>query len=258
MNSCLGAGSNVSKTIRRMTLRAERLIEGRQQGSALGVRSHSRIHCLTETEQGVPTLARRGALSADDVRQFGDRYDRAYGDRALEGDRDYQVRHHADDLRFRRRRADDVAAAAAAAPVVTAQPPVRPVEREVVVHDSTRVERPADAPRVVEQRPGPGEEARTVNATLGGIAPAPIVVTSSGRAPTVVERHPRTADEVAADRAARQRELEAYDAERRRQVRYPTLNAPATTADAAPPRGRVIEEVVVRRREVGPDETETR
>jgi sporulation protein YlmC with PRC-barrel domain len=60
-----------------------------------------------ETDEGVPSLARRGALSDADVRQFGDRYDRAYGARAHEGERDYSVRHDVDDLRFGRRRAAD-------------------------------------------------------------------------------------------------------------------------------------------------------
>ena len=168
-----------------------------------------------ETDEGLPTLARGRALSDADVRQFGDRYDRAYGERALEGERDYHVRHHTDDLRFGRRRSDDAARAAAAADGVTTTPPpaltTRPVEREIV-------------------RDRGSDEARAVNETLGA------------RDPVIVVREPR-----AAEREARLREADAAaDAAAARQVRYPATNPPAG--------GRVIEEVVVRRREVGPDD----
>ena len=71
--------------------------------------------------------------------------------------------------------------------------------------------------------------------------------TSRDREPVIVVREPR-----ASDREVR-REVDSATVPADRQVRYPaSLTEPRDASSA--PRGRVIEEVVVRRREVGPDE----
>jgi sporulation protein YlmC with PRC-barrel domain len=53
-----------------------------------------------------PSMPRRGALTDQDVEHFNDRYVTAYGDRGYDADRDWQLRHGDEDLRFSRRRAD--------------------------------------------------------------------------------------------------------------------------------------------------------
>ena len=54
----------------------------------------------------VPELPRRGAMSDQDVERFNDQYVRAYGDRGYDADREWELRHGEEDLRFGRRRAD--------------------------------------------------------------------------------------------------------------------------------------------------------
>lgn len=59
-----------------------------------------------DLEGELPSLA-RGAASTDDVRSFGDRYDKAYGDRGLRSDREYLLDRGDDrDLKFSRRDAE--------------------------------------------------------------------------------------------------------------------------------------------------------
>lgn len=58
-------------------------------------------------DEELPSLARSGSLSDDEVRRFGERYRSTYGARAAL-DEDVRLRHRDDELRFGRR-ADDVA-----------------------------------------------------------------------------------------------------------------------------------------------------
>jgi len=54
-------------------------------------------------ERDVPSLARGGPLTAEEVRAFGEGYGRAYGERGFAADRDYSVRRGEEELRFGRR-----------------------------------------------------------------------------------------------------------------------------------------------------------
>jgi hypothetical protein len=53
-------------------------------------------------DEELPSLASAGS-GADDARQFGERYERAYGDRGWADDRDYVLPHGEDDVHFARR-----------------------------------------------------------------------------------------------------------------------------------------------------------
>ncbi len=57
------------------------------------------------TDADIPSLGRRTAATDDDLRDFDDRYQRAYG-RYHDDDREVRVRHADDELRFGRRAAD--------------------------------------------------------------------------------------------------------------------------------------------------------
>lgn len=57
------------------------------------------------SDADLPTLGRQAAATDDDLRDFDDRYQRAYG-RYHDDDREVRVRHAADELRFGRRAAD--------------------------------------------------------------------------------------------------------------------------------------------------------
>jgi sporulation protein YlmC with PRC-barrel domain len=203
-------------------------------------REHERVIIDSRELEGadeatVPTLARRGDLTDDEVREFGSRYDRAYGERGYEPERDYDVHHLADRLRFWHRRHDDK-----------------------VLGDDRRAaaDRPAD-----DAARARSEEARTINDPSGADAAAraadrrdPVEryrADDAGAAAARRDAEARTAEGGAAERERRQREVDALNAERGRdrQVRFPVTSAPADV-----PRGRVVEETVVRRREVGPDE----
>ena len=50
----------------------------------------------------LPSLRRNQPISEQDAAQFGQRYERAYGDRGWDDDRDYHVREASEDVRFRR------------------------------------------------------------------------------------------------------------------------------------------------------------
>ncbi|MFL5577405.1 MAG: PRC-barrel domain-containing protein [Gemmatimonadaceae bacterium] len=256
-------------------------------------REHERVIIdsreLEGADESVPTLARRGELTDEEVREFGDRYERAYGDRGYEADRDYHVHHLGDRLRFWRRRHDDAAALERRATEPAAAERTATADRAEVERAADRSADQADAAARARS-----EEARRVNETLGADAAA-----RAGSQARSVERvradewrdaerreaqrreeerrllaeregAGRATDERATDeRERRQHEVDELNAQRARdrqarQVRLPAADAPADTpadtpADAsadAPPRGRVIEEVVVRRREVGPDEVQ--
>jgi hypothetical protein len=76
----------------------------------------------------LPSLA-SGAAGEDDAREFGERYERAYGDRGWSADRDYVLPHGEDEVHFARRSAREAAEREAAR---------RATEREV------RIERRRD------------------------------------------------------------------------------------------------------------------
>jgi hypothetical protein len=76
----------------------------------------------------LPSLA-SGAAGEDDAREFGERYERAYGDRGWSPDRDYVLPHGEDEVHFARRNAREAAQREAAR---------RATEREV------RIERRRD------------------------------------------------------------------------------------------------------------------
>ena len=59
-------------------------------------------------DEELPSLASGGARE-EDARQFGERYERAYGDRGWSADRDYVLPHGDDDVHFARRPARETA-----------------------------------------------------------------------------------------------------------------------------------------------------
>jgi hypothetical protein len=80
----------------------------------------------------LPSLASTGAAEAD-ARQFGDRYERAYGESGWAEDRDYVLPHGDDELHFARRTAREAAEREAAR---------RATDREVRIE--RRIDRAAD------------------------------------------------------------------------------------------------------------------
>jgi hypothetical protein len=64
-------------------------------------------------DEELPSLASAGS-DADDTRQFGERYERAYGDRGWAKDRDYVLPHGEDEVHFARRATSEEAEQAAA------------------------------------------------------------------------------------------------------------------------------------------------
>jgi hypothetical protein len=85
----------------------------------------------------LPSLA-SGAAGEDDAREFGERYERAYGDRGWSPDRDYVLPHGEDDVHFARPNAREAAEREAARR--TAEREVR-IERrrdEIVDDDAER------------------------------------------------------------------------------------------------------------------------
>lgn len=108
----------------------------------------------------LPTLGRRAAATDDDVRDFDDRYARAYGRYHDDDDRELRVRHADDELRFNRRaddRADDrddvrddVRARTGNAAPMTPPAADRPMDRDVARADTPLVANAplaGDAPR---------------------------------------------------------------------------------------------------------------
>ena len=95
------------------------------------------------SDADLPTLGRQTAATDDDLRDFDDRYERAYG-RYHDDDREMRVRHADDELRFGRRTevadAHDRHAAAD-------RPAERVVERDVVRDVERTPDLAADAPR---------------------------------------------------------------------------------------------------------------
>jgi sporulation protein YlmC with PRC-barrel domain len=94
-------------------------------------------------DEELPSLATTGG-GEEDARQFGERYERAYGERGWSPDRDYVLPHGDDDVHFARRNAREAAQREAAR---------RPTEREVRIE--RRRDDAADAD-VAERRAGSG------------------------------------------------------------------------------------------------------
>lgn len=194
-------------------------------------------------EGDIPSLAREGELTDEEVRLFGDRYDRAYGDRGWGADRDYSVPHGTGALRFSRR-ADDRADAR--------------VDERVQERIEERAEERAEARREAEQ------------ANLAALAEQ-----DRQRERERLDRERLERERVEREQEERQRtERQLADARRRevafereraqeqaaadrnveQQVRY----AGGVEERVVERRPVVVEEVVVRRRTVDPDSPEGR
>lgn len=87
-------------------------------------------------DEELPSLASTGS-GEEEARQFGERYERAYGDQGWAADRDYVLPHGRDDVHFARRSAREAAEREAAR---------RATEREV------RIERRRDEVDAAEER----------------------------------------------------------------------------------------------------------
>jgi len=214
-----------------------------------------------DVEDLVPALPRRGAMTDDDVRVFDERYQKAYGDRGYDPDREYRVRREGDELRFGRRSADLGAAstgAAAAGAASAARAADQAADRAA---DAANAADTAER-RAAEQERGGAADVRTLPdsralepdtldaQTRAGIAAHPHGDRYLSSAERVVERHPVVDD--AARVAGQQGTATASTASASTtgQVRFPK-----TAEDASDERRRVVlEEVVVRRRTVDPSE----
>lgn len=101
-------------------------------------------------EAEMPSM-RRGELSDEDAAAFGTGYERAYGDRGFDRDREINVRRGSEEIRFSRREAtlgdetaqDDTAQADYAPPREATQPREVSVERSSIDDDFARAEREA-------------------------------------------------------------------------------------------------------------------
>jgi sporulation protein YlmC with PRC-barrel domain len=200
-----------------------------------------------DADEAVPALPRRGAVSDDDVRAFDDRYRQAYGDRGYDADRDYRVRRESDELRFGRRGPGTGTPTMGTAAVDPAGPA-----------DSADVGAAADRRTFDRDR---GDRDVGTAALSSGDALEPDVLDAQTRAgieahphgdrytttsERVVERHPRADDETARSVSGAGDTGDAGG----RHVRYPK-----SVEDAEDERRRrVLEEVVLRRREVDPRE----
>jgi len=98
------------------------------------------------TDADLPTLGRRTAATDEDLRDFDDRYERAYG-RYHDDDREVRVRHADDELRFGRRATDRAIGAADAADAGVDRPAERVVERTVERDVVPAPDLAADTPR---------------------------------------------------------------------------------------------------------------
>jgi len=218
-----------------------------------------------DADETVPALPRRGTVSDDEVRTFDERYQRAYGDRGYEADREYRVRRERDELRFGRRSAN-LGAAAAGTAAGTAAAGAANVARKA----DAAADRAADRRDFDRDRGDRDAEARTLPAT-GGVEPdtldaqtrAGITAHPHGdrylsSADRVVERHTVVDDDAA--RAARQLDTSATSGTSTASGTSGTSSAgqvrfPRAAEDESDERRRVIlEEVVVRRRAVDPSE----
>jgi hypothetical protein len=219
----------------------------------------------------VPSLPRRAAATDDEVRQFDDRYQRAYGERGHDPDREYRIRRENEELRFRRRQAGPGAAPVTpVAPVATVRPTSPPESSGLLAGSQPAHVPPAGttpgsaAPagttsgerrdfdrargdRDSEVRHAPmssGVEPDVLDAqTRAGLTAHPHG-DRYGSAERVVERHPVTEGSAGAT-ASPAADLAGSTP---RPVRYPK-----SVEDESDERRRVIlEEVVVRRRAVDP------
>lgn len=203
----------------------------------------------------VPSLPRRAAATDAEVQQFDDRYQKAYGDRGHDAEREYRIRRENEELSFRHRAADRTAAGAVP---VAPPPPVSPPETRGLAAGARPVDRPADltADRRDFDRERGDRDAEVRNAPMSaGVEPDVLDAQTRagleahahgdryGSAERVVERHPVSQGGTASPAAGA---LDASAAPR--PVRYPK-----SVEDASDERRRVIlEEVVVRRRAVDP------
>ncbi|MGH7719892.1 MAG: PRC-barrel domain-containing protein [Gemmatimonadaceae bacterium] len=104
-------------------------------------------------DEEIPSLT-RGSVSDEDARRFGERYERAYGDRGWENDTPYTVRRSNEELRFGRRRSDaQRTQPAAPATDVTSSTSAKPGDERV------RETAPGVTETVVERRTLPADDA---------------------------------------------------------------------------------------------------
>ena len=210
----------------------------------------------------VPSLPRRAAATDDEVRQFDDRYQKAYGDRGHDAEREYRIRRENEELRFRRQADRAAGAVPAAAPL----PPMAPPETGGMVAGARPAVGGADLPadrrdfdrergdRDAEVRRAPmsaGVEPDVLDAQTRAGLDAHAHGDRYGSAERVVERHPVSDRGAAASPAAGSLDASGttdVSGAATRPVRYPK-----SVEDASDERRRVIlEEVVVRRRAVDP------
>ena len=203
-----------------------------------------------DADDTVPALPRRGTVSDDEVRTFDERYQRAYGERGYEADREYRIRRERDELRFGRRSANLGAAAAGTAAAGAANVARKADAADRRTFDRDRSDRDAEARTL----PASGAvEPDTLDAqTRAGITAHPHGDRYLSSADRIVERH-AVADD---DAVPVVRQLDTSDASGASttssagQVRFPRA-----AEDESDERRRVIlEEVVVRRRAVDPSE----
>ena len=203
-----------------------------------------------DTDEALPTLPRRGAVTDDEVRAFDDRYQRAYGERGYAPDREYRVRRESDELRFGRR-ADDRAAtgaaggaaaagaAGAAAAGAASSPTASTDAADRRTFDRARDDRDAAAEALPPDR---AVEPDVLDAQTRSGIPAHAHGDRYVVSERVVERHPLVDDAA--------RGTGSLDDVADRRVRYPTE---AADADAER-RRRAFEEGLARRRDADSSE----
>jgi sporulation protein YlmC with PRC-barrel domain len=108
-------------------------------------------------DEELPSLAGTGA-SDEDARRFGERYERAYGDRGWADDRDYVLPHGGDDVHFARRDAHEEAERDAARRATERE--VRIERRRDQTSDADVSSRPPTGGTVRYPPPPPGAERR--------------------------------------------------------------------------------------------------
>jgi len=201
-----------------------------------------------DADEAVPALPRRGAVSDDDVRAFDDRYRQAYGDRGYDADRDYRVRRESDELRFGRREPGTGTPTMGTAAVNPASPggsaDLSGAAADRRNFDRDRGDR--DTGTAALSR-GDALEPDVLDAqTRAGIDAHPHGDRYAAASDRVVERHPRVDDETTRGVSGAGDTGDTGG----RHVRYPK-----SVEDAEDERRRrVLEEVVLRRREVDPRE----
>ena len=212
-----------------------------------------------DADDAMPALPRRGAVTDDEVRTFDERYQRAYGDRGYEADREYRVRRERDELRFGRRSANLGAAATGAAEAGAANVARKAdaaTDRAADATDRRDFDRErGDRDAVARTLPASGAvEPDTLDAqTRAGITAHPHGDRYLSSADRVVERHPVVDDEAA--RVVRLPDTTATASGAGAVSSTGQVRFPRAAEDESDERRRVIlEEVVVRRRAVDPSE----